>query len=261
MKAPLELELRCWPLVHGSLILAQNAPLVRQQGLKAPGEERKGLNTFFYDEALGRHKYVFLSPATIAPIYGFDLCVLIDPSVLELEGLRYSLVDIGDVFEQAHLTVHDHPFPYPDWIVAPELFDNIVQAEYEAARSAYVAEMGPSLEWKTVPKKYLIRRLLQSKRFREYLKSYDLDREQFFAMISSYANKLKYSFEDYLNRDRRWPLKEEIMVPEFLSSDYILGFWNQGCWEQWICPRTSEAQASLEQLLFAKSSRRIQVSG
>lgn len=218
-------ELRLWPLRHGSVKLHEYHNVIRQTGLHAPDINKKGVNTFSYDKILCRNNYIYLEPPRLQGGYGLNSFLLVDPAVLQKSGVRFAIRDIGMIIAQIQLFISDPSYKFPRWIIEPTLLEEIISTEFKGRRMSNLGK------WVLEPD--IKERLFGSEAFKMYVDRYYLSENEFFAAIGQKLRELNYTLKMYLGRDQYWPLSEEILIPEGVDPEYLLGYWDGEQYNEW----------------------------
>jgi hypothetical protein len=231
-------ELRRWPLMHGTLADSVELEEMRIRGLTSPaGRREKATSSTPFDVALGRTQHVFLAPLSFRGNYGFGAFILVDPVVLEKEDVWFADQDIKEAIEciKVHVSGGSPIF----WRVKSEdSLKRIIASEFSH-------KDGRSLEEMTMP-------IVCSQAFRTYYDQfYRLDDDSFFKTIQTAAEAEAYTLIDYFNRTGLWPLEEEILVPDRVEPEYLLGYWNGGNWTRWASATSSETQQRTQRFIDA----------
>jgi hypothetical protein len=225
-------ELRKWPLIHGSLALSSAIESIRHTGLVAPGKARKGINSSSEDAELGRTNYVFLAPVSFRRNYGLGTFMLVDPRVLQKRGIRFTRFDIVKAIEYIHLSVYGM-IPSPWKVEKPDALTEVINSELPSC-----PETEDETTW-----------IIRSKKFKDYYQNFYFHTEdEFFGQIATEAESLGYKMSDYFNRTISWAFDEEIMVPDCVGPEYLLGYWNRREWVDWT--PSGEAETRLRVALF-----------
>jgi hypothetical protein len=211
------------PLMHGSLFLKENWEKIKAEGVRPPPGDRKGINTFEWDVALGRHKYVFIKPPAVSPSYSYGLgdALLVHPAVLEKPGVYCLLHDPGAPggwFQGLHKVLmmgkEDVLNHVNSYICDPNLRSILLSAASQVGSS-------DADEWETAIQKEILR---PEGLPRLYAKC-ELSPATFFSAIIEECNKCGFSsVDDFVKRTcYSWPLTEEICVPGLIEPDLIIG--------------------------------------
>jgi hypothetical protein len=253
---PFAHQLLTCPLVHAFLNTSEKSENIRRCGLIAPGKGGRGFNSFYYDESLGRVEFVFTSTLRLHPDYawGFDTFVLIDPIVLYEPGVEFSLIDIGQVVDQVKWNLGSFARPYPDWIQNPSILDEIIERESQLARREYALEKGLPESPANAPEKYIMPRICASPSFLRYVQCYSVGRDEFFDVIARKVTERRWDLDEYIRRDKNWPLNEEILVPCEIASIELLGFWNGRDWQNWNESKNPKTREALDRFVAQKRS-------
>jgi len=224
-------ELRKWPLMHGTLQTGRELEDIRQGGLIAT---KPKLNPLPFGEELGLANFVFLAPASFRLNYGYSLgAILVDPAVLQRQDLRFSDRDLGDVIDFLTILSEGHGY---------------CGRAKETDTLAHLLEREKMTSPESLPDEW-IREVLRSREFAGYCsRNYHLTEADFFERIEAEACSFPISLREYFARSV-WFLREEILVPRVVESEFLLGYWNVHCWREWRKARTRETQIRLEEWL------------
>lgn len=224
-------ELKKWPLMHGSDTTAEGLADMRRNGLISG----RGTNSYGYDEALGRTKRVFLAPSSFRLNYGYGGCaILVDPAILSRRSdLRFSHRDIGEAIECLHIILeHGNANSY-----CGQARDVPRLARLVSTKQSAVADM---------PWREAVAEIARDPEFQSYYATnYLLSEQEFFARIEGRATECSCALRGYFSRNSMWPT-EEILVPNRIETEFLLGHWNGRQWTKWNEPSSADVEARLE---------------
>jgi hypothetical protein len=219
-------ELRKWPLTHGTLAGPADLAAIRERGLKAGAET----NSCWFDEVLGRTAFVFLAPANIRFNYGFGIGILVDPAVLQVPGIRFSILDVRDVVECVKVILEHGVENYIGTVPNVDALAKIV------GRNGSVDEEEDQQEE--------VRRVVSSTAFHDYyLAHHLLGEEDFFDRIEQFSKS--FTLSQYFQRTGVLPLGE-ILIPSSISGEHLLGHWDGEKWTAWVTPQSSDTRDRLQ---------------
>jgi hypothetical protein len=207
----------------------------------------KAANSFGYDTALGRTKYVFVGTASFRFNYGFGSGILIDPAVLDKPGVECSEQDIGDAIKCMQIWLEDSECIglTRERVKRADILREIV-TEYRAEHGS--PEEGA--EWDTAV------RIAGSARFKQYYaEHYCVPVERLYQLIEQSAGQRHCSLFEYFNRTNMWPLTEEFLIPHQIEPDYLLGYWDGGAWQPWASPKSPGTDQRLQKWIDALTRR------
>ena len=218
-------ELKCLPLTHGSLLLDGHWEEISKQGLVAFSGSKKGVNTFNFDFAMGRHEYVFLSTARRHG-YGMGNMVVIHPSLLVESECTCFLNDPGEaggMFDQLRWC----------WQMGRTNFNQSLESIRDYSLAKFVADLEAGLdakddlEWELALKQ----EIYDSVRIREFYAQQMVSIEELFTLIAAECNLRNYEVKDYVFRSHtEWPYSEELLFHHKISAEFILGMVNEKKW-------------------------------
>jgi hypothetical protein len=237
-------ELGLWPLVHGSHNLGDFLDDIRTRGLQ-PGSDT---NSYAYDQALGRTKFVFLQPGRSGRGYGLGNLVVVDPEVLALPGVKGSVRDIGEVVRQSEWLLDSPERELPGWIRDPDRLRALVEEQrlkaIQAADSMGVAQIIRDV-W--VSQKAL-ELLVAAAAFLDYTQAYFLPPTDFLDELARVYRDKGNSVDEFIDRDNL-TTTEELLVPGGIQPRWLLGCRLDGAWQPWKVPERREVATRLEELV------------
>ena len=237
-------ELSLWPLLHGSLNLSKNVAAIRDSGLRAGS----AANSFDYDRQLGRTSFVFLQPARVRGGYGLGDFVAIDPGVLRQPGVKGALWDVSDLLRQISRLLDDLDYELPAWIAEPGKLTSLA-SDCRAAAQSSVEQQGvpPHLHRILIPQR-AEQFLIKSVPFREYFDRYYLSPSDYFESLAELYQEAGYGLDQFLERSHL-ATTAELLVPECVTPDHILGCRISGVWTQWRPATSPEIATRLDELV------------
>ena len=221
-------ELEKWPLMHGTVAWAyeEKRENIRLTGLHC---NKGNPNSFRPDSELGRTGYVFLAPSTFRFNYSFRTGgILVDPSILKLDGNLYCDQDAGSAFECLKIELDCGQY--------------CGRGAKEVATLLAIARALPKQEDEFIDD--LVSRAISTKAFGEYyIRNYHRSKGELFdSIVAHAAGKTLY---EYFGRAPGWGLNEEISVPNSVRPEYLLGYCSGRTFTQWNEPSNPEAKERL----------------
>ena len=250
-------EFQKWPLVHGSFTLYKHHRLICEEGLLAPSQSEIRLNTRNEDILLGREKYVFTAPLRLKNGYGDDRFILIDPAVLSKLGVRCVLYDVFLLVRDIKNIASGLCIPplFHSWISEPDQLRGLIEAVMKEVEATELSGDEDEHLLHAIIEDRTIKRFLPSEAFSRFWSDYEPALDDFFTIIADECVKRNMNLRGYAVRDHVWELSEEIMIPEQVEPQYLLGYWNGGNWEAWSKPRNTELSSSAGSVYFRTTIR------
>lgn len=245
-------ELRIWPLLYGSFTLPGSSEAIRTHGLHAPGATGRQSNSFKYDTILGRTDYVFLAPPSIWG-YGLGAVVLVDPSVLEIEGAWGSLYDAGEVMRQVDRLTGNPNHSMPEWVIDRAQLAELVGrsrswSEHEAHAKGVPADIRSYfIEFHTKE------RVTSSPEFAVYISRYAMEPDAFLSALVEQNPGL--TMRDFIRRECIGIQQPEFLVPRRISPSLLLGCILSGAWYPWTAPASGDTAERLSELVRLRTAR------
>lgn len=235
-------EIVHWPLLHGSMLLEENAASIRTRGLRASGGDRAGVNTFDYDVALGRQRSIFLQPIGTAARYGFGRFLLADPAAIQLPGVLGRLRDVGEEWTEICRMAEGSTNICEEFANYPLLQKRIAAAKDTAFKEA--REKGVSDRFfDHAVDEWSKKRLLVDPIVLKFLKRGDLSPAAFCEALGKKIERLGWTFRDYICRSTAtWFGSEELMAPDNIPAELILGACYGSKYERWRLSRSPEVE-------------------
>ena len=231
--------------MHGTLRTGGALERIRKEGLLAPLAERVSTNSFDYDRKLGRTNFVFLAPASFRLNYSLGVgAVLVDSAILSRRtDLHFSDQDIGDAIECLKILWEDGDEAYGGRAKDVETLSQLVKRYKAKAPKPYTDEA--------------VTDIIQTQDFADYCcRNYELSEAELLKRIEDEAKSWQFSLHRYFSRLGSWPLKEEVLVPDKVAPEFLLGYWDRRCWAEWNKARDADAQVRLYAWLEAAANYR-----
>jgi hypothetical protein len=239
-----------WPLLHGSLHLRRLREAIRASGLHASGSAGCQANSFDYDTILGRTDYVFLAPPSIRG-YGLGNVVVVDPSVLEIEGARGALYDVGDVVRQIERLIKEPNCLMPTWVCDRAQLADLVGRNRSLIEHDADVERAPANIRPLVIEDRTKKRVISSPEFGDYVSRYEMEPDAFLTALVEQNPGL--TMRDFFQREGT-VMQPEFLVPRDISPSHLLGCIIDGVWHPWTAPASRDTAERVSELVRLRTA-------